>query len=71
MDLEAALSHKDNCLQAANKAGEKGLPLGVGVTYDYLCRKSWANQSEVCGASFNVSEAAKQFDKVCMHFVRS
>ena len=56
LPLASALCHKDICSQVAMQAHLKGRRHLLGVFYDEVCRKAWANSSR--GSGFVVSFAA-------------
>ena len=62
MSLGAALAHKEMCLRMGATVGARML----GVTYDEIVRKAWAERS-VCGdVSFDIESAVYHEDPVCL-----
>ena len=67
LTLGAAMAHKDTCLRLGAVVGQRLL----GVTYDELVRRSWAERS-VCGdVNFDIEEAALAEDAVCVKEARA
>ena len=63
LSYAAALKHKDNCRRLTEEARGKGLKGAVGLVYDHLARRQWADYSynEVDG--FDLEAACSDVDK--------
>ena len=62
LSLGAAMAHKNTCLSLGAAVGQRTL----GVTYDELVRRSWAERS-VCGdVKFDIEVAALTLDEGCL-----
>jgi hypothetical protein len=61
-DYTCALKHKDNCLKLTEEARAKGTKGAVGMAYDVLARKQWAEYAYSAVDGFEVNASSLKLD---------
>ena len=62
-NLSSALAHYDICLRVAEEARTRGKPQWLGVKYDEVCRKEWAELARANVSGFDVNKVCLTMDK--------
>ena len=71
MSLAAAYAHKEVCLGVAFRAHIDGRTHKLGVVYDEVARRSWAQRASSEEAGFLVNRAAGQLDLTLLHLAQN